>query len=170
MRFQVVVDTGDRGVTFSPPGRPDAGFTQVTVPEATMEAVEYREGIYVYTRKFPGIPTMNDLTFSRGVARLDSTFWDWMRKTIEGSGEYRVDLSIRHFHRDTALNREFPAVGTVNKTQINIETPANTYLVKEAFPMRHKAAADLDATASEISIMELDVSFEHFEVERAAAP
>jgi phage tail-like protein len=164
MKFQVVVDDGDRGITLSPEGRSEAGFSMVTTPEATVESVEYREGTYIYTRKFPGNPTMNDITFSRGVARRDSTFWDWMRRTLEGSGEYRVDLSIRHFHRDTALVRETPAVNAVNSTEIDIETPARTYLIKQAFPMRHKSAGDLDATASEISIMELDVSFEYFEI------
>lgn len=169
MKFQVVVDDGDRGITFAPSGRADAGFSNVTTPEATLEAVEYREGTFIYTKKFPGNPTMNDITMSRGVARLDSTFWDWMRKTIEGSGEYRVDLTIRHFHRDTALVRDFPTTGaSPNLTNINIDRPARAYKVKECFPMRHKVAGDLDATASEISVMELDVAFEHFEIENFA--
>ena len=170
MRYQVVVDTGDRGISLAAEGRSDAGFSNVTTPEVTSEAVEYREGTYIYTQKYPGLPSMNDLTLSRGVARRDSTFWDWMRVTVEGSGEYRVDLSIRHFHRDTSLVRDNPAVDTVNLTRINIDTPARTYLVKEAFPLRHKVAGDLDATASEISIMELDVGFEHFEVAEGEAP
>jgi len=170
MRFQVVVDTGDRGISLSPEGRADAGFSMATVPEVTTEAVEYREGTMVYTRKYPGLPTMNDISLSRGVARRDSTFWDWMRRVVEGSGEYRVDLSIRHFHRDTALVRTTPVVDAVNLTAINIDTPAKTYLIKEAFPIRHKVAGDLDATASEISIQELDVAFEYFEVLQGVTP
>lgn len=168
MRFQVVATDGGRP-GLSPAGRADAGFSNATTPEATVEAVEYREGTYLYTRKYPGNPTMNDLTLSRGVARQDSTFWSWLRIIIEGTGEYRQDIDINHYHRDTSLVRTVPASGAeANLTQLNIDSPARVYHVREAFPIRHKVAADLDATASEISIMELDLSFEHFEVEEVA--
>lgn len=165
MRYQVVI--ADPNVaTFSPSGRADAGFTTVTTPEATIEAVEYKEGTFVYTRKYPGNPTVSDISLSRGVARADSTFWDWLRRVIEGSGEYRADIDINHFHREDALLRARDQTGTEgNFTNINLDTPARIYHVKEAFPIRHKVAGDLDATASEISIMEIDLAYEHFDVE-----
>jgi phage tail-like protein len=171
MRFTVDVTAADPAITLIPDGRPQAGFSAVTTPEATVEAVEYKEGTFVYTRKYPGNPTVSDLTFSRGVARLDATFWNWLRRVIEGTGDYRADLEIKHFHRDTALIREVPAVGTANLTNIDTSSiPAKTYAVHEAFPIRHKVAADLDATASEISVMELDCAYENFEVVQGAAP
>lgn len=165
MRYQVVI--ADPNVaTFSPNGRRDAGFTNVSTPEATIEAVEYKEGTFVYTRKYPGNPTVSDISLSRGVARSDSTFWDWLRRVIEGSGEYRADVDINHYHREEALLRARDQVGSEgNFTNINLDTPARIYHVKEAFPIRHKVAGDLDATASEISIMELDLAYEHFDVE-----
>lgn len=165
MRFQVVV--ADPSVaTLSPDGRADAGFTTVSTPELTVEAIEYKEGTFVYTRKYPGNPTVSDLTFNRGVTRSDSTFWDWIRRVVEGSGEYRVDLDINHFHRQESLLRPRDQVGTEgNFTSINQDSPARIYHVKEAFPIRHKIAGDMDATAGEISIMELDVAYEHFDVE-----
>lgn len=165
MRFQVVV-ADPQVATLSPDGRADAGFTNVSTPEATVEAIEYKEGTFVYTRKYPGNPTVSDLTFSRGVTRSDSTFWDWIRRVIEGLGEYRVDLDINHFHRQESLLRPRDQVGTEgNFTNINLENPARIYHIKEAFPIRHKIAGDLDATAGEVSIMELDVAYEHFDVE-----
>lgn len=181
MRYHVVVVPGDAGLndqaTLNPNGRPDAGFSAVTTPEATVEAVEYKEGTMIYTRKYPGNPTMSDITMSRGVARGDSSFWNWLRLVLEGGpagtnqAEYRADLDIKHFHRDTALVRTQPASGGEgNLTDLNKDTPARVYHVKNAFPIRHKVAGDLDATASEISIMELDVAYEHFEVEEFAPP
>lgn len=166
MRFQVVANDAGRP-TLDAPGRVDAGFTTVSTPEATVEAVEYREGTFIYMRKFPGNPTVADLTFNRGVAKRDSSFWDWLRVIIEGSGDYRQDLQIKHFHRQEALPRSVgPFTGeTANQTVIDIGAPARVYHVREAFPVRHKVAGDLDATASEVSIMELDVAFEHFEVQ-----
>ena len=150
-------------------GKAQAGFSSVTTPEATSEAVEYREGTYIYARKFPGNPTVSDITCQRGVTRSDSSFWKWLRVVIEGSGEYRADLQILHYHRDKALTREYPASGTVNLAGINLDNPARIYHVKEAFPTRHKVAGDLDATASEISIMEIDFAYESFEIEEKAA-
>lgn len=148
------------------PGRPQAGFSAVTTPEATVEAVEYKEGNTVYTKKYPGNPTMSDITLTRGVTRGDSSFWEWLRVVMEGSGEYRADLDIKHFHRDNALVRAQPAAGDQpNLTNIATDVPGRIYHVREAFPIRHKVAADLDATASEISIMEMDLAYEYFEVE-----
>jgi len=171
MRFQVDA-IGVGGVQrLLAVGRPQAGFSAVTTPEATVEAVEYKEGNTVYTKKQPGNPSMSDITMSRGVTRGDSSFWEWLRVVMEGSGEYRADLDIKHFHRDTSLVRTQPASGDQpNLTNIDTNTPGRIYHVREAFPTRHKVAADLDATASEISIMELDVAYETFEVEERPAP
>lgn len=154
------------------PGRPQAGFSQVTTPEATIEAVEYKEGNTIYTKKYPGNPTMSDITLSRGVTRGDSSFWSWVRIVLEGSGDYRADLEIKHFHRDVALVRTQPADGSQpNMTEFPAGAlPGRIYHVREAFPIRQKVAADLDATASEISIMEMDLSYEHFEVEERPVP
>jgi phage tail-like protein len=148
------------------PGRAQAGFQQCSVPELNVESVEYKEGNNLYTKKFPGNPQVSDITLTRGVARADSSFWEWMRVVAEGSGDYRADLEIKHFHRDTALVRSVPASGDQpNLTNINVDTPARIYHVREAFPIRVKPAADFDATASEISLAEMDISLEFFEVE-----
>ena len=153
------------------PGRPQAGFSAITTPEATVEAVEYKEGNTIYTKKYPGNPTMSDITLSRGVTRGDSSFWEWVRVVLEGGGEYRADLEIKHFHRDTSLVRTQPADGSQpNLTNIDTNTPGRLYHVREAFPIRQKVAADMDATASEISIMEMDLAYENFEVEERPAP
>lgn len=150
--------------------QPGAGFSAVTTPEATVESVEYKEGQMIYTRKYPGNATVSDITMSRGVARRDSSFWDWLRVVVEGSGEYRATLQIKHFHRDTALPRSFPATGDQNATNLAVDRPARTYICYEAFPIRHKVAADLDATASEISVMEMDIAYENFEVVEGEPP
>jgi hypothetical protein len=43
-------------------------------------------------------------------------------------------------------------------------TAAKTYKVYEAFPSTHKVATDLDANSGDISIMELNVAYEHFTI------
>jgi hypothetical protein len=89
-------------------------------------------------------------------------FYDWVFKTIEGTGQYRTDIIIRHFHRD-ALPGANPA-NNPNSTVIDRTggSPARLYHVMEAFPIRCKIAGDLDATASDISVAEVDIAYESF--------
>jgi phage tail-like protein len=160
MRFHVEVIDGSVAPT-ERLGAPEAGFSMCSVPEATVEPVEYKEGTYIYTRKQPGNTTFADISLSRGVAITDSAFWRWIKTVIEGAGNYREDVRIKHYHREEAL----PGSGDVTTNLTAIPTSvdaARTYEVFEAFPSRHKVAGDLDATASEISIMELDLAFEYF--------
>jgi len=168
MRFHVVA-TGFAGRRYlSPPGRPEAGFSACTTPEVSGEAVEYREGTFVYTQKYPGIPSMGgDLTMSRGVARRDTTLFDWMRIVIEGGaaegGEYRADLLIKQFHRREVLVGDPSSSVNFNTIDVN-SIPAKTYNIFQAFPTRCKPAADFDATSGDVSVAELDVAFESFTI------
>lgn len=145
----------------------EAGFNSITTPELTVEAAEYREGIRVYTMKFPGVPTIADITLNRGVARYDTAFFNWVLASIEGN-EYRTDMIIFHVQR--------PALEQVQDTSKgpNIDVTAEgvvskLYKLYECVPARVKIAADLDASTSDVSIAELDVAYERFDVERPAA-
>jgi len=171
-RFHVLIQgfgpAGDAKLgTGASPSIPSAGFNAVSTPEASHDAVEYREGHFIYTQKYVGLPTISDVTLSRGVALADGTFWAWMKDIIEGNSEYRAAVSIYHFHRD-AKPETSTQVG-----QVNTKQPINAgaddpglieYKLYEAFPIRHKVSSDLDATASEVSIQELDLAIEYFEV------
>lgn len=168
MRFHAVANGLAGRRYLSPPGRPEAGFSACTTPEVSNEGVEYREGVFVYTQKYPGIPSMGgDLTLSRGVVRRDTTFMDWMRIVIEGGiaegGEYRADLLIKQFHRREVLVGDPTAPTNFNTIDVN-STAAKTYNVFQAFPTRCKPAADFDATSGDISVAELDVAFENFSI------
>jgi phage tail-like protein len=172
MRFQVAV-AGEAPASASELLRPygsaeegfqaDAGFSAVGTPSVTLDVVEYREGHYIYTRKQPGIPTMDDITMSRGVTKTDTGFFRWMKATIEGNGEYRVDLNVHHMPRDNALPEEV-VPGTGTSEFLNKDATGRQYQIFDAFPTTHKVAGDLDATASEISVMELGVSYERFDI------
>lgn len=168
MAFRFHVDaTGINGVQkLSTPGRPQAGFSTCTVPSPTAAVAVYKEGNMVYERKFPGAPQYQAITLSRGVIRGESIFWDWMLQVMEGSGEYRADVRIMHFHRDSSLLGVEPIrpQGTPNFTQLNFDNPARTYQLFEAFPTAHKISSDLGATTNEISMAELTLDFEHVSI------
>jgi phage tail-like protein len=167
-RFHVVITGFGAGIEKqllrSGPDRASAGFNAVSTPEASHDAVEYREGTFIYTQKFPGIPSISDVTLSRGVAHKDGTFWTWMKDVIEGNAEYRANLSIFHLHRDSR-----PASSTPASTEFSPPEAAPPggfihYKCEQALPIRHKVSSDLDATASEVSIQELDLAIESFDV------
>lgn len=130
----------------------EAGFQAVTTPEHTSETAEYREGHYTYTRKFPGVPTMNTLTLSRGVYMLDTAFHDWIKQATEG-GDYRTDLIIYHWHRSGKVPFK---PGELAK--------GRQYIIHEALPARVKPAADMDSTTGEVSLAEVDVDFEYYDM------
>lgn len=136
----------------------EAGFSAITTPEYTVEAVEYREGVKTYTEKYPGIPQTAELTFSRGVARNDTAFLAWILAAIEGR-EYRTDIVIFHA---TRAGRTFPH----DRASSFPNNESRRYFLFEAFPVRVKIAGDLDATGSDVSIAEMDVAYERFGVIR----
>lgn len=183
MRFHVeIAGAGSRewlqkiGRDSANTGNAPAGFAQCSLPDISVGAAQYKEGTMVYHRKYPGDPQVGAaITLTRGVARHDSSFWLWMRCVVEGSGEYRADLQIKHFHREQALTRNYTelnqGVGTgVNKTMLDINKPARTYHVFEAWPTQHQVGqGGLDSGNGEVSIMEIACEYEHFEVEEHAA-
>lgn len=140
-----------------------AGFTTCTVPEVSTEPVEYKEGLFTFPRKYPGAPTIGDVSLARGVARRDNTFWSWMQLVVRGGGEYRADVvTIKHYGREAMRG------GAVDP---RTAVPSREYYAKNCFPTRHKIAGDFDATSSEISVMELDLAVEDMDVnENPAGP
>lgn len=146
-----------------------AGFTTCTIPELSVETVEYKEGTFLYPRKYAGNPSVSDISMTRGVSRQDSAFWDWAQRSAEGApagGTYRVDLNIYHFHRDTVL-----AGGQIQEFGGQVENAyasAVTYKVNEALAIKCKPASDLDANSSDVAIAELDVALEYFQVVQPA--
>jgi phage tail-like protein len=138
----------------------EAGFQAVTTPEFTLEHVEYREGTKIYTEKYPGIPTVGDMTMSRGVARKDTSFFDWIVRAIEGA-EYRCDLVVYHFLRGSRSV-------SFQTTDVK-DTNTKRYIIRNGSPGRVKVAADLDASTGDVSLAEVDVIYERFEIQKDTA-
>lgn len=152
---------GGAGQGFTVGDTAEAGFQACTSPEYTVEAAEYREGLKTYTEKYPGIPTTNDVTFSRGVARFDTAFYDWVTAAIEGR-EYRSDVTYFHAQRE---GRSHP----FNATDDFANDVSKRYILRNAFPVRVKIAGDMDASTSDVSLSEVDIAWENFDVVVPAA-
>jgi phage tail-like protein len=146
------IDRGESGMN------PQAGFQSITIPELSQDVVEYREGNSFWTAKQPGIPTVSDITLMRGVTKSDTTFFNWVLGAIQGVN-YRVDLDIYHYARDEM---------TIGVSTTAAEPSDRPLYCKDCIPTRVKPLGDLDATASEVSLAEVDVAVERFAHDPAA--
>lgn len=133
-----------------------AGFNTCTMPEMSQAHVEYQEGIWTYKRKFPGDVTFNTVTLTKGVMLREYSFYKWMKAAAENRA-YRTKLSIWQFHRDDIKGAKV--------FDFRNAKPSRIIHLHQALPGRNKIGSDLDATSHEISIEEMDVEYEWFEIE-----
>ena len=147
-RFHVVDDGGALALN-----TPSAGFQSIVAPDMTVSVVEYQEGTELYRRKFAGEIQFGTLTLTKGVAKSDSSFYKWLRAAAENKN-YRVNLTIKQFHRDDVS-------GKINYAGTDV-VPVRTYVCYNCIPTRVKVSSDFDAMSSEISIEEIDVDMEYF--------
>lgn len=157
MRFHVDV-VNDQGADYLTGDGTQAGFSSCTTPELTVAVAEYKEGQDLYTEKYPGLATWNDLTMMRGVTKFNTAFYDWTRNVAEGNQSYRATIKIKHFHRQDSqyATDEFGA-GVLKRTG---DIPAKIYECYNAFPTRCKFGSDLAGNDGEVSVSEVDVAYE----------
>lgn len=125
---------------------PVAGFTAVTMPNVATEEAVYREGIFTWSQKFPGVPTVGDVQMTKGIFRRASDFYSWILKCINGGEDYRADLVVFEYH----ISDEFGISGT----------PSRATRLLEAFAKDVKPTNDKDATSSDVSVQTCTLSVE----------
>ena len=127
-RFQV--DIGDDTI----------GFREVTIPEMTAEPIEYREGNEKSStvRKIPGLEKYGNINLKRGIT--DSTaLYDWYDEAILKNNKESMRRNI-----------------TIEYLDEKGETAIKTWNCINCWPTKYKAA-DINATANEIAIEELEL-------------
>ncbi len=76
-RFQVEID-----------GIAQTAFSEVELPDGSVEIIDYREGSELGTRKLPGIRKFGNLTLKRGVTTSNELF-DWWKSVSDGNTQRR---------------------------------------------------------------------------------
>lgn len=131
---------------------PVAGFTTVSLPEVSVDPAEYREGVFRWTQKYPGVPTVSEVQLMKGTFKRESDFWAWVLRVINGGvAEYRTDLMVQEFH----IQDEFGINGR----------PSRIMRVRECWPSTVKPMADKDSTGAEVAIQELTLTVEEMDIE-----
>ena len=127
------------------------GFQSLSMPEQSIEQMEYSEGIFTYSRIYPGRSSFGTVTCGKGVTKGDSQLAKWIRRASEG-WNYRSDVVIYQYHRTDLA-------GFIRYTD---RTPSRKIRLYSALPVRFKAGSDFDAMSSEISIQEIEIAYERF--------
>lgn len=142
----------------------DGRFQNVPLPELTLEEGTLAEGNSMFEHKQAGRPTINSpLTFTRGVILRDGGLAKWIARVIYGE-EYRVTLSIYQFHR-AGFPKSYVKGESLNTNSFDLQNGTyRKWTLYQAFPQRWKGSDDLDATASDMALEEIDVGFEDFDV------
>lgn len=119
-------------------GIEQAGFSEVSGFDASIDVVEYREGTDVITpRKLPGLVKYGNISLKWGVT--DSMdLYEWLQECVEGTVSRKTVTII-------AINEEGDDVAT--------------WQVIEAWPAKY-TAPDFNATASEVAIELLELAHE----------
>ena len=131
-----------------------AGFTSVTMPNIAVDEATYREGTFVYTQKYPGIPTVGDITLSKGIFKRNSDFFNWVEKVINGGQDYRTELVLQEYHITDELGID--------------GSPSRVTRLLECWGKDAKPTSDKASDSSDISLAELTISCEELRVELLA--
>jgi phage tail-like protein len=131
--FNFIVEFGGQAV---------AGFSEVVLPAASADVVEYREGGDMRTRKLPGRIHFGNLTLRRGIS-ASNELYDWWR-TVESGQTERRDLVVTLL--DEARN------------------PVKRWRLHDAWPVRYEPSALL-AEGRDVAIETLEVAIEGMTVE-----
>lgn len=125
----------------------EAGFNQATIPNITVEVGEYREGNKKYTRKQPGVPTVESVTMQRGIALTETQFAAWILAKLLNGAPYRTDLLVNVYNQE-------------NTGENSADAPSRQVRCAECFPTSVKLIGDLDATSSDINLQEIECACE----------
>jgi len=122
------------------------------MPNVAIEEAPYREGITKWTEKYPGVPTVGDITLTKGIFKRESDFYNWIQKIVDGGEEYRTELVLNQYH----LTDEFGIDGK----------PSRVTRLLNCWGKDAKPTSDQDATSSNVGIQSLVISVEEIRPEQ----
>ena len=133
--FNFIVDAGGEAI---------AGFSEVDLPGARIEAIEYREGADKTSaaRRLPGRVTYDDVVLRRGLTG-GTELYDWFNAIREGVLDRR---DVRITLLDEARN------------------PVYAWRLLRAWPTRYELGG-LHALGNEVVVETLELAYESFDVD-----
>jgi len=117
-----------------------AGFSDVTIPDATTDAVDYREGTDQFTRKLLGQTKHGNVTLKWGITDSMELYEKWYKLVLQGKmASARRNMAIILMDDEGA--------------------PSARWEFENAWPIKYKAP-DLSAKGNDVAIETLDIVHE----------
>ena len=134
------VDLGDGGEGAA------AGFSQVVLPDISMDVIEYRNGNDKESgvRKLPGLARYDNVTLRRGLIG-SLNLYTWINQVRNGDANARRTVTI------ALLAEDLTAV-------------VFTWKLLRAWPLKYRFG-DLNAKGTDVAIEELVLAYERLEIE-----
>jgi phage tail-like protein len=134
------VDLGDGGEG------PAAGFSQVVLPDISIDVIEYRNGNdrESGTRKLPGRARYDNVILRRGIIG-SLNLYEWINQVRNGDANAARNVTI------ALLSEDLTAV-------------VFTWRLLRAWPVKY-TFGDLNAKGTDVAIEELVLSYERLEIE-----
>ena len=118
-----------------------AGFSDVTIPDASSDPIEYREGNEDITvRKLPGLNKYGNVTLKWGITTDSIELFNWRKQVMQGK--------MKDARRTLAII-----------LQDEEGNPAARWEFREAWPSKYNAP-DLSAKGNDVAIEELEIVHE----------
>lgn len=140
-----------------------AGFTEVTLPKATISEMIYRENLDGnYFRKTTGLVRFEPITLKRGVT-ADRELYDWYTLANNDADSLNaVSAATTTFLGATTFQnpifRKDIIISVTDRTGVFVKH----WVLFNAFPISYKGGDDLDANAESKLVEELVLTFETF--------
>ena len=124
---------------------PAAGFSEVVLPDISIDVIEYRNGNdkELGVRKLPGLARYDNVVLRRGIIG-SLNLYDWINQVRNGDANARRTVTI------TLLSEDLTAV--------------LTWKLLRAWPAKY-SFGDLNAKGTDVAIEELVLAYERLEME-----
>lgn len=183
-RFWLIDMVPSATIPFFVMGSPVYGFQSISMPEYTFEAREIKQMNSMMKRTVYEGGGWGTITLSRGVRVCDDTFYEWVRRAIEGldtidrhllliqycpasfgglSGDAatmgKIDgiISTVQAVAGTVVNPTGAWMGRMDSGYMD-NVPGKLWVLWNCVPTRYKPGSDLDATDASVSIAELELA------------
>lgn len=135
--FQVDLGDGSAG--------PEAGFSQVILPDISMDVIEYRtgNGRELGTHKLPGLARYDNVVLRRGIIG-SLKLYEWINQVRNGDANARRSVTISLLAEDL--------------------TVVLTWKLFRAWPVKY-SFGELNAKGTDVAIEELALAYERMEME-----
>lgn len=149
-----------------------AGFRSASLPTLTASTQQVAPMNAYYPRHYYSSFEVGSITLQRGVLRHDSSFYQWMMRSMYGNDRSQRDILLLHLTGTDLLGvaNDTPKGGSYE----DAATPAGLlyvdavrsvgkgYILYDCIPTRYSAGSELDATSADIVMQEIELQPNYF--------